>query len=56
MDYLQYDGSGILGTVAGAAGFKPYYKWITFNISEQQTDFLLIKSFKPYYKWITFNI
>ena len=37
--------------------FKPYYKWITFNIMLQCLVFLLVKiSFKPYYKWITFNI
>ena len=36
--------------------FKPYYKWITFNTSEEFiTDFMYDKSFKPYYKWITFN-
>ena len=36
--------------------FKPYYKWITFNIV--QTSNLNWKQigFKPYYKWITFNI
>ena len=37
--------------------FKPYYKWITFNIFSK--DFALFSSsfsFKPYYKWITFNI
>ena len=37
-------------------GFKPYYKWITFNTIELGD---LIRSydlrFKPYYKWITFN-
>ena len=37
-------------------GFKPYYKWITFNtygaVCDTYNDFL---GFKPYYKWITFN-
>ena len=37
-------------------GFKPYYKWITFNIYFQKTIPILVYSFKPYYKWITFNI
>ena len=37
-------------------GFKPYYKWITFNtIVEEYEKLANIKSFKPYYKWITFN-
>ena len=37
--------------------FKPYYKWITFNISPScETVPLSTISFKPYYKWITFNI
>ena len=37
-------------------GFKPYYKWITFNtgnlVAHCGENGL---SFKPYYKWITFN-
>ena len=39
-------------------GFKPYYKWITFNIlvSGAIARGYLAVSFKPYYKWITFNI
>ena len=41
----------------GLAGFKPYYKWITFNtvklnMPAKDKDG---KGFKPYYKWITFN-
>ena len=37
-------------------GFKPYYKWITFNTAMGKTAFALnLLSFKPYYKWITFN-
>ena len=38
-------------------GFKPYYRWITFN-----TDYYINRAdkavrccFKPYYRWITFN-
>ena len=37
-------------------GFKPYYKWNTFNtvggISQELIQGL---GFKPYYKWNTFN-
>ena len=36
-------------------GFKPYYKWITFNTQWQIIQSLYSQSFKPYYKWITFN-
>ena len=37
-------------------GFKPYYKWITFNTYlTWYRSVLLFFSFKPYYKWITFN-
>ena len=38
-------------------GFKPYYKWNTFNtfriVFNNKKD--ILKSFKPYYKWNTFN-
>ena len=39
-------------------GFKPYYKWITFNTSRLCVVISitnLLEGFKPYYKWITFN-
>ena len=38
-------------------GFKPYYKWITFNtnVSIKRNNRTKNGSFKPYYKWITFN-
>ena len=37
-------------------GFKPYYKWITFNTSVHPFEHIdNYGSFKPYYKWITFN-
>ena len=37
--------------------FKPYYKWITFNIMKKIMDYVNQQhSFKPYYKWITFNM
>ena len=31
MDYLQYAGGYYLYKGVKALGFKPYYKWITFN-------------------------
>ena len=38
-------------------GFKPYYKWITFNIKMSKIFLKYVSNcFKPYYKWITFNI
>ena len=40
----------------GRRGFKPCYKWITFNTKD--VEILLLNqalSFKPCYKWITFN-
>ena len=55
MDYLQY----FLTKYAmdSHLGFKPCYKWITFNTSPDGC--LAVKkfvvSFKPCYKWITFN-
>ena len=36
--------------------FKPYYKWIIFNITDAMTQKQYLYSFKPYYKWIIFNI
>ena len=37
--------------------FKPYYKWITFNIGTVIVGLCEGRhGFKPYYKWITFNI
>ena len=37
------------------AGFKPCYKWITFNTDLSELKELISKGFKPCYKWITFN-
>ena len=55
MDYLQYVMSIKLTSMI-FVGFKPYYKWITFNTSTAtQNSNTYIPSFKPYYKWITFN-
>ena len=38
--------------------FKPYYKWIIFNITIKDYGAKAgdMVSFKPYYKWIIFNI
>ena len=37
-------------------GFKPYYKWNTFNTLVLTLKSLMnVFSFKPYYKWNTFN-
>ena len=37
-------------------GFKPYYKWNTFNTQDEFFHHqALVYSFKPYYKWNTFN-
>ena len=54
MDNLQY----FISTkdTADFLGFKPYYKWITFNTEDKRRNPSLDnQSFKPYYKWITFN-
>ena len=55
MDNLQYlkyrNREGKL-----SEGFKPYYKWITFNTFVNMVKLMFdATSFKPYYKWITFN-
>ena len=40
----------------GFTGFKPYYKWNTFNtLHKFITKCHYVCSFKPYYKWNTFN-
>ena len=36
-------------------GFKPCYKWNTFNTMKELKKQIKIQSFKPYYKWNTFN-
>ena len=37
-------------------GFKPYYKWNTFNTKVEITREMAKRlRFKPYYKWNTFN-
>ena len=36
-------------------GFKPYYKWNTFNTPADVSLLSPVASFKPYYKWNTFN-
>ena len=36
-------------------GFKPCYKWNTFNTKNNGKLYMCLKSFKPCYKWNTFN-
>ena len=55
MDNLQYN-ERFRSWRIGAYGFKPYYKWITFNTNVSEKVVRIMRpSFKPYYKWITFN-
>ena len=54
MDYLQYDELATIPEFTDR--FKPYYKWITFNIFINSCFNNSKLSFKPYYKWITFNM
>ena len=54
MDYLQYS-TQEKTTEAAYNGFKPYYKWITFNTDGSGAMSDTVWCFKPYYKWITFN-
>ena len=56
MDYLQYN--VVVVEWKMTQSFKPYYKWITFNITvaPNQVSAITADGFKPYYKWITFNI
>ena len=55
MEYLQYYQMQGYDPVM-VIGFKPYYKWNTFNTKHvcRHRD-CCDKSFKPYYKWNTFN-
>ena len=38
------------------SSFKPYYKWIIFNILQINLTKSMLNCFKPYYKWIIFNM
>ena len=54
MEYLQYAYSE--RNVIEVEGFKPYYKWNTFNTNiAMDSSNNLYFCFKPYYKWNTFN-
>ena len=55
MEYLQYATREKHGIVQFGTGFKPYYKWNTFNTNSKEIEKLQAQSFKPYYKWNTFN-
>ena len=56
MEYLQYFAVVLMIGIA-VIGFKPYYKWNTFNTVHymENPDMFVQASFKPYYKWNTFN-
>ena len=54
MEYLQY--LTYYQKLKQYLGFKPYYKWNTFNtVSRKVGNDLRDAGFKPYYKWNTFN-
>ena len=56
MDNLQYRGIREM-TSEEKLSFKPYYKWIIFNMELLEGKrYVESKGFKPYYKWIIFNI
>ena len=56
MEYLQYFPIYYAYSKRDSVGFKPYYKWNTFNtIVEDIIETGYDSSFKPYYKWNTFN-
>ena len=56
MDNLQHNVKDKDEALKIARGFKPYYKWITFNTLVQgHMGATYTLGFKPYYKWITFN-
>ena len=54
MEYLQYSDE-IARIEKALEGFKPYYKWNTFNTITHQNYLYSYFRFKPYYKWNTFN-
>ena len=41
--------------IARIAGFKPCYKWMTFNTEDGNFYHQDCLCFKPCYKWMTFN-
>ena len=53
MEYLQY--IKCAESAKENLGFKPYYKWNTFNTFMSKSENAKLVSFKPYYKWNTFN-
>ena len=56
MEYLQYLIRDEKETMDLLSGFKPCYKWNTFNTEEAQSAISeQIAGFKPCYKWNTFN-
>ena len=55
MEYLQYLFDAFSSYWYDVHGFKPYYKWNTFNTLFKECMFIPQWCFKPYYKWNTFN-
>ena len=56
MDDLQYDEDEEDMIQADKRGFKPCYKWMTFNTKFSDGENKVIRErFKPCYKWMTFN-
>ena len=55
MEYLQYSTEYIEPRTRKDLGFKPYYKWNTFNTQPDGSVKKVSVCFKPYYKWNTFN-
>ena len=55
MEYLQYWKVYIDVNLGIGEGFKPYYKWNTFNTKKNNNFLNVVMGFKPYYKWNTFN-
>ena len=55
MECLQYDSKKYHGKY-GTLGFKPCYKWNTFNTYDGSISLRdHANRFKPCYKWNTFN-
>ena len=55
MEYLQYLDKDQITQMNDKIGFKPCYKWNTFNTTNEDDLILDCFSFKPCYKWNTFN-
>ena len=54
MDDLQYLTLEVKSSFS-SFGFKPCYKWMTFNTEDIGIAYKKGGGFKPCYKWMTFN-